>query len=1046
MSTASSIKKILTILLVIASVKAGAQQALYYQGFEGDPCENWNYNGGMATSGVQRTGNHSGRVGYMSNTLLFSPADVTGYSGLVLRLYHSVKPGPGPGLDTREGAVIQLSLNGGAYVTIGSVSGYSDANWPFTSSSGGSTTGSAGCSIYTMPNPLVVNIPDGTTSVQVKVLSIKAGSCGAFNTAMANATPSLYDRSDEGFYVDDVQITTTTPLPPVTLLSAPGTDNQQQNSCIPLPITDITYTAGDGVINVTGLPAGVSYTYAGGIVTISGSPATDGVYNYTVTNICTDSSATGTIIKTTPLPSTQTTSLSGCNAVVFNGTTYTSSAILNDTVKSYQGCDSVYKVTDITVNTITAVTHTTNISGCNSVVFNGTMYTASIVLHDTLKSYQGCDSVYTITDITVNTITPVTHTTNISGCNSVVFNGTTYTASIVLNDTLKSYQGCDSVYTITDIQVNIITPVTHTTNISGCNSVVFNGTTYTASIVLNDTLKSYQGCDSVYTITDIMVNTIPIITRTTNITGCNHVVFNGITYTTSIVLKDTLKSYQGCDSVYNIANIIVSQVVPVTNTTNLTGCNTVMFNGTAYTSSVILSDTLKSYQGCDSVYNITNIIVTPVVPVTQITNLSGCNMVSFNGTIYTSSAILNDTLKSYQGCDSVYNITNITVTPVVPLAESITLNGCNTVSLNGINYTASTFLKDTLRSYQGCDSIYRTTNIVVNTIVPATQNITLSGCNSVNHNGIHYTVSSTLHDTLRSYQGCDSIYIITSIIVHPVVPVTRSTSISGCNVVGFNGINYTTSTILKDTIPSYQGCDSVYKLTTITVIPVIALPRDSTITGCSKVDFNGRTYTADTEISDTIKTAGGCDSVYHRIHIIVTPGDFVLNLTSSANNINPGVPVTVSTSSLSGYNVIAWQPSSIFLSQSVTTQHIFPDTTMNILVTARSAEGCIGYATLLLTVNQLQDDIYFPSAFNPGSTAGNHLFGPLGRLSLIKNYLLLVYNRWGEVVFASSDPFQKWNGMYKGIPASPGNFVWQASYLYKGTFKKVRKGNIVLVK
>ena len=42
-------------------------------------------------------------------------------------------------------------------------------------------------------------------------------------------------------------------------------------------------------------------------------------------------------------------------------------------------------------------------------------------------------------------------------------------------------------------------------------------------------------------------------------------------------------------------------------------------------------------------------------------NLSGCNAIIYKGQSYNTSAIVLDTLKSYNGCDSVYTTVNITI-------------------------------------------------------------------------------------------------------------------------------------------------------------------------------------------------------------------------------------------------------------------------------------------------------------------------------------------------------------------------------------------------
>ncbi|MFT3680528.1 MAG: gliding motility-associated C-terminal domain-containing protein [Ferruginibacter sp.] len=1094
----SFFKRLIIIILCAATMDLNAQNLLYQQGFEGDPCENWGFAGGVVSQGTQHSGSHSGRIGFQSNSLVFSAADVSGYAGLILKIYHSVNTGQGPGMDTREGAIIQVSIDNKPYVTIGSVSGYDDANWGFNTATGGAVTASPGCTIYSMPNPLVLTVPDGTTSVRVKVLSVKAGSCNAFNTAMSNATPNLYDRSDEGFYIDDIQITTTTPLSPVILTSAPGTDAQYLNACLPVAISSIIYNAGPGVVDVTGLPPGVMYTYTAGIVTITGTPLSDGVYHYTVKNICTNLSAAGTITKASPSVSTQTKDTSSCNSIlfnnkiytssvslkdtlrdhqgcdsvcnitnitiktvtpvvqtsnlescdkiIFNGTTYTTSAIVRDTLKSYLGCDSVYSITNITIKTVTPVIQTSNLESCDKIIFDGTTYTTSAIVRDTLKSYLGCDSVYNTTNVTIKPVTPVVQTSTLESCDKVIFNGITYTTSAIIRDTLKSYLGCDSVYNITNVTIKPVTPVIQTSNLESCDKVIFNGTTYTTSAIIRDTLKSYLGCDSVYSITNITIKTVTPVIQTSNLESCDKIIFNGITYTTSAIVRDTLKSYLGCDSVYNITNVTIKPVTPVIQTSNLESCDKVIFNGITYTTSAIIRDTLKSYLGCDSVYSITNITIKTVTPVIQTSNLESCDKIIFNGTTYTTSAIVRDTLKSYLGCDSVYNITNITIKPVTPVVQTSNLESCDKVIFNGTTYTTSAIVRDTLKSYLGCDSVYKVTNITINPVMPVIQTSNIESCNKVLFNGTTYTASVIIKDTLTSYYGCDSIYKITSITIRTLVPVQQTRVLYSCSTITFNGITYENSVALKDTVRSYQGCDSLYRITNIYINPVTPGTKDTMLKGCSSLEYNGKNYISSANFTDTIKSAGGCDSIYRKVSLIIIPNNFVLQLTGPPGNIEPQMPVTLHTTAATNYSVIAWYPSTTFSLQTATIQNIIADTTMHITVTAKSTDGCTSSASLLLTVNQPGDDIYFPSAFNPLSNYGNNGFGPVGNRSLLKNYSLQVYNRWGELVFSSNDPFQKWNGLYKGRPVNLGNFVWQASYLLRGSLRRIKKGNITLIR
>ena len=299
--------------------------------------------------------------------------------------------------------------------------------------------------------------------------------------------------------------------------------------------------------------------------------------------------------------------IQGCNSVVFNGVTYTNSTVISDTVKSITGCDSLYRTNNINIQFITPVSAGNVVAGCNSVTFNGVTYTASTTVLDTLKTTLGCDSIFRTNYIVVQFITPVPTNTTLYGCGSLTFQGITYTASTVVKDTTKSIGGCDSLYNTTNINIVIATTVTNT--LQGCNSLVFNGVTYTLSTVLNDTTKSMTGCDSIYTVTNINIQQITPVPGTNQIRACNSTVFNGVTYTASTIVLDTLRTTVGCDSIFRTNYITIQTITPITVPNALTGCRSVLFNGTTYTASTVVNDTVRSSFGCDSIYNVTTITV-----------------------------------------------------------------------------------------------------------------------------------------------------------------------------------------------------------------------------------------------------------------------------------------------------------------------------------------------------------------------------------------------------------------------------------------------------
>ena len=85
--------------------------------------------------------------------------------------------------------------------------------------------------------------------------------------------------------------------------------------------------------------------------------------------------------------------------------------------------------------------------------------------------------------------------------------------------------------------------------------------------------------------------------------------------------------------------------------------------------------------------------------------------------------------------------------------------------------------------------------------------------------------------------------------------------------------------------------------------------------------------------------------------------------------------------------------------------------------------------------------IYIPSAFTPNGDGLNDTFGVKGEG--IKNYHLFIYNRWGEVLFESTNPKQQWEGSFSGQPAEQGTYVYQL--FASGIESKGKTGSVTLV-
>ncbi len=114
-------------------------------------------------------------------------------------------------------------------------------------------------------------------------------------------------------------------------------------------------------------------------------------------------------------------------------------------------------------------------------------------------------------------------------------------------------------------------------------------------------------------------------------------------------------------------------------------------------------------------------------------------------------------------------------------------------------------------------------------------------------------------------------------------------------------------------------------------------------------------------------------------------------------------------------------------------------------ITVTDANGCTDTKSVSISIGGICNDIYFPNAFTPDA-AQNNSFGPLGNVAEMGSYILSIYNRFGEQVFSSNNPFIRWGGMYKGARASAGVYVWYSKYTYKRRINKSRYGTTMIIR
>ena len=96
-----------------------------------------------------------------------------------------------------------------------------------------------------------------------------------------------------------------------------------------------------------------------------------------------------------------------------------------------------------------------------------------------------------------------------------------------------------------------------------------------------------------------------------------------------------------------------------------------------------------------------------------------------------------------------------------------------------------------------------------------------------------------------------------------------------------------------------------------------------------------------------------------------------------------------------------------------------------VLLIAEDEKGCIDSIVKTIEIKN-EFYLYVPNAFTPDGNRFNNTFkiSSIG----IEVFQILIYNRWGELLFSSQDPNFEWDGIYANKLVPDGIYVWKIEY------------------
>jgi gliding motility-associated-like protein len=306
-----------------------------------------------------------------------------------------------------------------------------------------------------------------------------------------------------------------------------------------------------------------------------------------------------------------------------------------------------------------------------------------------------------------------------------------------------------------------------------------------------------------------------------------------------------------------------------------------------------------------------------------------------------------------------------------------------------------------------------------------------------------------------SFSGCNSIGTDTITLVIPGCPSTCGTNptliipaptiVDAC---GDSVSGLTSKTIIINPVP----------VATATVREVCAgapftIPVSSCVTGSSYTwtgdngsngvgnisDVAQTNVTSPTLINySIIPTANGCVGAAISVSADINP--LPILIASPNDTIDPGISVPLNAT---GGLTYSWTPTTALSCATCANPIAAPVVSTTYIVTGNNEYECSSSDTLTLIVNQGTEVLYIPNSFTPNSNDLNDLFCVYG--TSIKKIDLEIFDRWGELLFKTTDITMGWDGTFHGKPVEKGVYVYSIRCEWESGTHTYRTGTVTIV-
>ena len=140
-----------------------------------------------------------------------------------------------------------------------------------------------------------------------------------------------------------------------------------------------------------------------------------------------------------------------------------------------------------------------------------------------------------------------------------------------------------------------------------------------------------------------------------------------------------------------------------------------------------------------------------------------------------------------------------------------------------------------------------------------------------------------------------------------------------------------------------------------------------------------------------------------------------------------------------------WSPGKLFNDSTISSPIATPvDVATTFYVVGTDAFGCEGIDSI--EILSFASSIFFvPTAFSPNNDGINDVFVPVIYCDF-ELTLFTVFNRWGQVVFSTSNANEGWDGKFRNKTSDGGVYYWYIRGKSRSGIITTRKGDVTLIR